>query len=141
MIVIFSLIDITPTQIHRNNRYQNSSLSQKEWDFKRNQQRNWDTVVQLAGLRMQPVDMASPVLLKNQRPAAYGFGWEFGPLSDVNIWKCTYKYENEGSLDLWTLRGDFDNVPVITGLDETISYPYSCFKSSGDYINIVITKL
>jgi hypothetical protein len=139
MIEIHSLMDITKTDIHRNIRPQGTSLTQQEWDFKRNQQRNWDTVVQLLGLRFQPLDISAPVKLTRQRPAAYGFGWIYGPIDDVNIWKCTCRYETD--VDLWLIRNDFNNIPVVRGLEETILYPYSCFSSTGENINIVITKL
>lgn len=139
MIQVCSLLDITKTNIHRNIRPQGSLLSQKEWDFRRNQQRNWDTVVQLLGLRFQPVDITAPIKLINQRPAAYGFGWAYGPTNDVNIWKFTCRYESD--IDIWIIRNDFDNIPIITGLDESIIYPYSCFTTLGEYLNILITKL
>jgi hypothetical protein len=140
MLGIYSLIDITQTGINRNYRPNGSKLTQEEWDYKRNQQRNWDTVIQLLGLRFQPFDITVPICMNNQRPAAYGFGWIYGPLDDVNIWKFSCRYEHP--IDIWTLRGDFDNVPIITGLDETISFPHSCFTSIGDkYLNIVITLL
>jgi hypothetical protein len=139
MIEICSLLDITKTNIHRNTKPQGSSLSQKDWDFKRNQHRNWDTVTQLLGLRFQPLDISTPVKLTHQRPAAYGFGWAYGPIDDVNIWKFTCRYDSD--VDLWLVRNDFDRIPVVTGLDESIVYEHSCFSTVGEYVNIVITKL
>jgi hypothetical protein len=139
MIEIYSLIDITKTNIQRNNRAQGSSLSQKEWDFKRNQERNWQTVIQLLGLRFQPETITAPVRLDNQRPASLGFGWMYGPLDDITVWKCRCRYEQD--VDLWLIRGDFDNIPIVTGLDESISFPLSCFSSIGDNLNIVLTEL
>ena len=139
MIEICSLLDITKTNIHRNSRPSNSLLSQKEWDYKRNQERNWQTVIQLLGLRFQPLDITPPVRLLNQRPAAFGFGWEYGPLDDITIWKFTCRYEVD--VDLWIIRNDFDNIPVITGLDESIIFPHSCFSSVGQTVNIVLKKV
>jgi hypothetical protein len=138
MIDIYTLLDITHTGIYRNNKPQSSSLTEKEYDLKRNQERNWQTVVQLLGLRFQPVDITIPIRLLHQRPAAYGFGWIYGPLDDVTIWKCSCRYEVD--IDLWLIRSDFDRIPIITGLEESIMYPYSCFSSVGENLNIVMTN-
>lgn len=139
MIAIYSLIDITSTGFHSNIRPSNSKVSQNDWNFQRNQERNWETTIQLLGLRSQPFDITIPVQLTHQRPAAHGFGWIYGSVSDVTIWKFTCRYEQQ--IDLNTLKADFNNVPIITGLNESILYPLSCFTSIGEYINIAITKL
>lgn len=139
MIEIYSLIDITNTNIQRNTRPKGSELSEREWDFQRNQERNWQTVIQLLGLRFQPLDISPPVKLTHQRPAAYGFGWKYGPVDDVNIWKFSCRYESD--VDIWLLRSDFDRIPVIVDLEETIICPQSCFSSIGKNINIILVKL
>lgn len=139
MIEVFSLIDITKTGIHRNNKPQSSSLTIEEWQFKRNQQRNWDTIIQLLGLRFQPMDITNPLKLEDQRPAAYGFGWLYGPSNNISIWKFTCRYETD--IDLWVLRNDFNNIPIISGLEETILFPHSCFSTVGKNLNIIISKI
>ena len=139
MIEIFSLIDITKTNIHRNDIQGKTTLTKDEWNFQRNQQRNWDTVVQLLGLRCQPFDITDPVKLINQRPAAFGFGWEYGPANNVTIWRCTCRYEMDA--DLWMIRTDFDNIPVIAGLEESIEMPHACFSSINEPLNIILRKI
>ena len=139
IVEIYSLADITNTNIQRNVRPPESSISLEEWNFRRNQQRNWDTVIQLLGLRFQPMDITTPVKLEKQRPAAFGFGWAYGPVDNVNIWKFRCRYEQE--VDLWLIRSDFNHIPIITGLNESIKFPHSCFSSVQDNVNIILTKL
>ena len=51
----FTLIDITPTGI--------TSYS-AEHEFERNQQRNWETVLQCISLRAQPLHIREPELME-----------------------------------------------------------------------------
>ena len=139
MIEVYSLIDITHTNVQRNQRPLGSLLSLEEYTKKRNQERNWQTVIQLLGLRFQPLDITVPVRIDNQRPALYGFGWKYGAISNVSIWKFKCRYEQV--VDLWNIRYDFDNIPIITGLDESLVFPYSCFSSVEHDLNIVLREI
>lgn len=136
---VYSLIDITKTNINKNHKPSSSSMSLDEWEFKRNQQRNWDTVIQLLGLRFQPFDISEPIKLENQRPAAWGFGWEYGPANNVSLWKFSFRYDSP--VDLGSIRGDFDKVPIIINLEENIIVPYSCFSSLKEPMNIVFKNI
>ena len=139
MIEICTLIDITQTKIYRNIRPQGSTLSQEVWEFKRNQERNWNTIIQLLGLRFQPEEIIAPELFEHQRPAAYGFGWLYGPLNDITVWKCKCRFERP--IDLWLFRADFDYIPIVTGLNESIIFPKSCLVSMGEHLNIVFKEV
>jgi len=139
MIEIYSPIDITHTNIYRNGQPQGSALSLEEYNKQRNQERNWQTVIQLLGLRFQPLDVTAPVRIDHQRPALYGFGWVYGPLDDISVWKFRCRYEQD--VDLWLIRCDFNHIPVVTGLDESIQFPHSCFSSVKDNVNIVLTDM
>lgn len=137
MITIYSLIDITETNVVGNRYF----LSDDNWNFQRNQQRNWETVVQLLGLRFKTKTIYSPKRLDNCRPAAYGFGWQYGPISNISIWKCQCNYENNENIDLWKIREDFDKIPIITNLSESIIFSNNCFYSIGpELTNIIISK-
>ena len=135
---IFSLIDITKTGVHKNSRTHLSSLTQEEWDFKRNQQRNWDTIIQLLSLRAQPSKISPPIKLTNKRPASCGFGWFYGSRNNVNIWTFTCEYDIE--LDLDAIRSEFSNIPIITNLEENIEINGSYLDSVGKNFNIIINK-
>ena len=138
MLEIYSLIDITQTNIHRNVLPQGSALSQERWDFLRNQQRNWDTVIQLLGLRFQPLDINAPerLFLVHQDPVDFGFGEEFRKYENMVAWKFTCRYEQQ--FDLQLIQQDFDRIPIITGLNESVGVSQSCFVSGGKNCNIAL---
>ena len=79
-----------------------------QWNRSRNQQRNWESLIQVVSLRTQPMNVV--------RPEKQSDGWHF-----------EFEVEAEGVLssghDAGTLDGlisDCDGVPMITGLDESI---------------------
>lgn len=121
LVQFITTVDITNTNITRNYRYNGSSLTQDEWDFQRNQQRNWETVIQLLGLRFNPEKISKP---------------EKSFENDQNIWKFTCEYHNE--FDIGLLQEDFNNIPIITNLDETKNFEKSCFDTKGENANLVI---
>jgi hypothetical protein len=76
------------------------------WNRSRNQQRNWETLLQILGLRTQPMDLVMPV---------YQDG----------AWKFEFAIESEGVYTinnnadpLAGLLNDCDGVPMLTGLTE-----------------------
>ena len=114
-LTIQTTIDITNTGILRNERSVGSTLSKEEWDFKRNQERNWSVVVQLLGLRFQPVDITKPT-------------------QKDNIWEFTCRFEHEFPLEL--IIEDFNDIPMIINLNEKITFDKACFISRGENANI-----
>ena len=77
----------------------------ESWNRSRNQQRNWETITQLIGLRTQPTDLTMPVKIND--------GWQF-----------EFEIDNENlfldNLDpLAVLKADCSGVPMLTGLSET----------------------
>ena len=80
----YSLVDITATGVIRSNQADG---------LERNQQRNWETVIQCLGLRTQPhyirLPVASTVSLKN---------FEFGDFysGEQQIWTWYWNIEREG---------------------------------------------
>lgn len=74
------------------------------WNHSRNQQRNWETITQLLGLRTQ-IDM--------DMPARQGSTWQF----DFTVESEEIFVDGDDELAL--LKRDCEGVPMITGLGET----------------------
>jgi hypothetical protein len=123
----FSLVDITATGVIRGNTD----------STERNQQRNWETVVQCMGLRTQPQNIQQPVNTLADLSVL-----EFGDFysGEQRVWTWAWTIEGSGiynlnNIPLAGLQQDFEQVPIITGLEETarfmlpIFYPYGTIKN------------
>ncbi len=80
---------------------QNSITDQESWDRSRNQQRNYETLIQLLSLRTQLSEISLPTEQDNV--------WSFIIVSDR---------DDVFSDNLAALYIDCDSVPMIVGLDE-----------------------
>ena len=129
---ICTLVDITKTNITRNFKSQGSPLSQEQWDFLRNQQRNWDVVVQLLGLRAQPTNITGPIKIEN---FAYTFGSSYNN-QILTVWKFMVSFDHDIPINL--LREDFNNIPIITALSESVIFPSPIFSTIGTDMNLSI---
>ena len=109
----YTLIDITSTGVIKKR-----STDQRQ----RNQQSNYETFTQLISLRTQPLELTSSTKLENQKLSDYEFGIKSNKRHTV--WSLIFATEFIGVFDkdnqpLAALREDFDQVPIICGLDET----------------------
>ena len=107
------------------------------WNRSRNQQRNWETVIQCMGLRTQPQNIQDPISTTTDLE-----NLEFGDMytGEQKVWIWTWSTEGLDVYDLTNkplgaIQQDFEQVPVITGLTETarfmlpIFYPYGSIKN------------
>lgn len=78
-------------------------LNQQGWNISRNQQRNWETLLQLIGLRCQPLDIRMPTRTDT--------GWEFSFAID-----SPGVFGEDTGFD--ALYKDCAGVPMIAGLTE-----------------------
>ena len=123
---LITLIDITPTGVTHS-----SGLA-------RDQQRNWETVLQTIGLRAQPLDIQGPVILEGGLDSL-----EFGEIYQGNhrVWVMNFSVEHD---DVWLddgdavsgLERDFEQIPVMTGLTETARFLLPIFYPHGSIKNI-----
>ena len=123
-IMITTTIDITPTGVR-------NKADDPDWLLKRNQQRNYDTLVQVIGLRTQPLTESC------HREKS---SWVDRDGVDVDAWHLEFTVDRS---DVLGVKGelflkDIDGVPIVPGLTETIpSFPPQ-FIIRGPFKNIDI---
>jgi hypothetical protein len=123
---LYTLVDITQTNVTRG-----------PDTVEREQQRNFDTVLQAIGLITQPQQLAPPVVT-----SAHMEWLEFGEYfqGEQRVWVWQFATEHSdiftiGTNSVGRLANAFDQVPIICGLDETarfmlpIFYPYGAIKN------------
>lgn len=124
---LHTLIDITETGARRN----------ENGDSYR-QQQNWMTLIQTLGLRANPFILKSGAETRGAKNL--GFGTDFR--GSQKIWTVDFDIEREQGLDIEALKTDFDLVPVITGLTETVKLKKDVFQTqSEENTNIVFEVL
>ena len=131
----YTLVDITSTGVTR---------YRPEQEFERNQQRNWETVLQTIGLRTQPMMIKEPVVTESN----LSDGWEFGELFQGRhkIWVWTFAVE---ATDIYLvdtnpmagLETDFEHIPFVQGLNETARFMLPIFCPSGTIKNVYFKNL
>lgn len=122
LITCITLIDITATHITKGN------------DERRDQQRNWETVLQVLGLKTQPLIIREPVMFPSENLEYFTFG-EFYQ-GKHNVWAFQFRGERDDFYTLEQLEEDFDTVPVILGLEETARLMLPIFHTQGILKNI-----
>ena len=106
-ISVATMFDCTPTGIRS---YRKGNLEDTEWNFQRNQQRNWETLLQCISLRCQPLNIRG----------TYTY------ITEDNHLYWTFDFENDrqdifllGDDPLGALKADCHGVPMIVGLTES----------------------
>jgi len=129
----FTLIDITETGVTQWN---------GKFEKERNQQRNWETIQQILNLKTQVLRI-SQLVIDQQDLSMLEFGDYY--LKDLGfkykLWAFEFDVEY---IDAYAtendpygiLYKDFEKVPVIMGLEETINLPVPLFYPHGQYKNI-----
>lgn len=130
----YTLVDITATGVIRGN----------DDHIERNQQRNWETVLQCIGLRAQPQHIQLPAIATFEDIGIAEFG-EFYTGSQ-KVWTWAWAVEQDGIYDLpgapmSGLLHDFEQVPIVTGLEETARFMLPIFYPYGTIKNIYFTQI
>jgi hypothetical protein len=130
IIVCSSLVDLTPTGTVGSYK-PHVDGDPKSWNHRRDQQRNWETMIQLLGLRAQPMYLTDPVILEDQDLDQYRFGPEFS--GRHRIWRFEFASEHTQVYgeNLQALLHDVHNVPIMTHLDETAAFSAPVFDTLG----------
>ena len=112
---IYTVVDITETNARR-------SDNKKEYS----QQTNLNTVMQTVGLRVnfEPVYTETTV----EDITELGFGETIK--GKQRYWEFCFDVEYEGALSIDMMLNDFDLIPVITELDETVHNHNKVFRTT-----------
>ena len=94
-----------PAKIPFRDNFGNTITDQESWNRARNQQRNWETITQILGLRTQLFRLQDPIVDTSNRAWMFEFETESDHI---------YGDDTDPTL---VLRSDADGVPMITGLD------------------------
>jgi hypothetical protein len=124
---IHTLVDITETGSRRG-----------EDPKQHRQQQNFLTVMQTIGLRVNPTYITSPEIVEDI-PSKYNLGTKYK--NKQNIWQYEFDIEYTDALDIDTLKNDFNLIPIITGLDETVSFENDVFITKNPSINNIFFDL
>ena len=146
-IVCYTLFDITPSGIRSHTRALEFPVTDRtgatlenidDWNRARNQQRNWETILQVVSLRTQPERCSDPVNFtadfKTTEFPLKGRGrvWSFAFESDID------DAFDQGQSPIGALVADVHQVPMVLGLNET-STRNQFIVSAGNAKNIYFT--
>jgi hypothetical protein len=131
----FTLVDVTATGVIR---------GQDSDNTERNQQRNWETLLQCIGLRTQPQNIQEPTASTVEDIGIAEFGDFY--TGTQKIWTWSWTVEREGVYDLVNaplggLLQDIEQVPIVTGLEETARFMLPIFYPYGTIKNIYIKQV
>jgi hypothetical protein len=123
---LYTLVDITPTGVTRG-----------PDSLRRDQQRNWETVVQTVSLIAQPTEISAVQV--TEAPMEWcKFGDFYEGTFKVWAWRFSVEHTDVFLKDdnpVGRLEELFEQIPIISGLEETarfmlpIFYPYGAIKN------------
>ena len=100
-----------------------------------NQQANWNTFLQVLSMRINPIFDGSPVkVTRALEPEEFGSDYKE---KEYNVWEFKFQSERDEALTPEMLREDFDLIPVIKVLEESIINNSDAFRTTGMAQNIV----
>lgn len=125
----YSLVDITATGSLR--------YSPTESAMRRDQQRNWETLVQSISLRAQPVLLTPPTVITATDISEYAFNQ---PIQEnTRIWHFTFGSEHADIYSIAQLMQELHQIPITTGLLESIKLPKPIFDTLSENSNTYFT--
>jgi hypothetical protein len=129
----YTLVDITPT---------GQTVYSVEKEIERNQQRNWETTLQILSLRTQPNIIKTDIIIDDVKNYQFGIGYT----GIHKLWTFIVGVEyreiyTKGPDVVGLLRSDFKLTPITIGLTETAQPEHAMFYSSGPWNNIYFKTL
>ena len=117
-ITVKTLLDITETNKHKHNCYEKAEI---------NQQSNFMSFFNCLSMRFNPYYDQSP-RVEQEDVKALGFGSDYS--GQHRVWTFDFTLDTATSItDHATLVKDFDLIPVIPGLTESISKNNNMFRT------------
>ena len=123
---IDTLIDITETNVRR----------QDNDKFAYKQQANFQTLLQTIGLRCNINYDKSPTF-DELNIAKLLFSDKY--IGKQKMWTFCFEVEYQEALNIDMLNKDFDLIPIITGLEETINLNKALFRTTDKERNILFS--
>lgn len=129
-IVCYTLFDVTKTGINFRNRF--DTKTDPTLLKQRNQQSNFETILQVVGMRSQPENISDSEILsvKIDELSKYNFGYLYSKkylknVKTITLWKFTFEVDrvavfDNGITELGYLLQDCEGVPMIINLEETV---------------------
>jgi hypothetical protein len=119
-VTLYTLIDITCTNARRTQDM-----------FKYKQQQNYQSVIQTLSLRANPLNVEIPKIIE-------GTDLHFGNITGwKHVWQCNFELGYASGISRETLADDFHLVPVITGLNESVTINPAIFDTTTENRNII----
>ena len=141
-VTIYSLFDITETAVVRSFRVDQLPLvtktgieinNEQEWRFRRRQQSNYEVLLQVLSLRIQPLLLCNPKIRTNQLLSKYNFDQQYK--GKHTVWTLEFEFESFGALAIaddpvGALYQDCNNVPMLKDLTETaqVNGHFNCIE-------------
>jgi len=102
----------------------------------RNQQRNWQVINQLIQLRVQPLLILDPISVEADLK-----DFDFSYQGRHKVWYTVFAVDraelyNQKQDSVYALKEDFDRIPMISGLDETVVFAAASLQTQGNQKNI-----
>jgi len=118
----YTLVDITETNVFNSRTSDTKSY---------NQQQNLNTLIQLIGMRSQPINIYMTAL-STQDLVNFSFGKQFSGLH--NVWKLNFVSEHTDVYKhhedpVHFLKEDSDGAAFVSNLDETVKFKRSTFET------------
>ena len=127
-----TLVDITETRKNKHNCPDKLLVLE---------QANFNTFFQTLSLRFNPYYDSSPILSRQEIVAEDGFGSDYKGMH--NIWTFRFRLETAvAGLDIDGIKQDFDLVPVVKNLNESVVINTSAFRTTDNKTtNIVFNRV
>ena len=122
---LYTLIDITRTDARRG---EDPVLYKK--------QQNYLTAMNTIGLRANPTINKYPKIVTDH--PTFGTAYK----GKNTVWKLSFDIEYEDATSVELMQTDFNLIPVITGLDETVELQHQAFLTQDkQFFNIVFIRI